>query len=107
MITDCTTFSIEYLGTGKPLLLTTDDITQCYNHEDVLKSLYVGEESNKIIEFLENIRNGIDPKRVMREEYIDKTIFYPNSGTIGEYISENILNDLIREQEILSKRLCE
>lgn len=107
MITDCTTFSIEYLGTGKPLLLTTDDIAQCYNHEDVINGLYIGEEPNKIVEFLDNIRDGNDPKRALRKEYIDKTIFYPKNGTIGEYITNNLLNDLVIEQKTLSKRLCD
>lgn len=106
MITDCTTFSIEYLGTHKPLLLTTDDITQYYNYEEVRRCLYVAESSERVIEFLENFRNGRDYKKELRDEYIDKTVFYPKNKTISEYIKDKLLEDLISEQKDLAERLC-
>ena len=107
MLTDGTTFSVEYLGTGKPLMLTTDDITSYYNYEEAEKGLYIGSSKESVIEFLENVRNDCDPKRESRNAYTQKTIFYPKGKTISEYIADNILEDLLHAQENLARSICE
>lgn len=107
MITDGTTFSVEYLGTGNPLMMTTNDITSYYNYEDAQKGLYIGDSKKAVIEFLENVSMGYDPKRKLREEYAANIIFYPKGKTISEYIVENLLKDLVNDQEKLARRLCE
>ena len=106
MITDGTSFSIEYLGTGKPLMLTTSDISQYYNYKEAQKGLYIGDSSNSVIKFLENMSMDKDPKKLARKEYTKKTVFLPNNKTISEYITDNILHDLVDEQKLLAERLC-
>ena len=105
MITDGTSFSIEYLGTGKPLMLTTPDISQYYNYKEAQKGLYVGDSVDSIIEFLENISMDKDPKKLARKKYTKNTIFLPKDKTISEYIADNILRDLVEEQILLAERL--
>ena len=106
MITDGTSFSIEYLGTGKPLMLTIPDISQYYNHQEAQKGLYIGDSVDSVIKFLENISMEKDPKKLARKEYTKKTIFIPKDKTISEYIADNILRDLVEEQKLLAERLC-
>lgn len=105
MITDGTSFSIEYLGTGKPLMLTTPDISQYYNYKEAQKGLYVGDSVDSIIEFLENISMDKDPKKLARKKYTKNTIFLPKDKTISEYIADNILRDLVEDQILLAERL--
>ena len=47
-----------------------------------------------------------DPKKLARKEYTKKTVFLPNNKTISEYITDNILHDLVDEQKLLAERLC-
>lgn len=107
MITDCSTFSVEYLGTKKPLMITSNDIKQYFNYERALNSLYIGDSKEKIVDFLECLRVGEDYKKVEREKYTCETIYYPKNKTISENITDNILKDLLIEQNNLAERLCE
>lgn len=99
MITDGTTFSVEYLYTGKPLMLTTEDINQFYDAALMEKALYIGRIPQDIERFIDGISKEEDPKREERKNYIRQTMFVPDKGTVGEYIAEHIINDLIREKK--------
>lgn len=105
MITDGTTFSMEYLGTGKPLMLTTNDITQYYNHEEAEKGLYVAKTPADIVAFIQDVACGLDYKEAAREEYARKTLFIPEDMSIGQYITEHILQDLKEEQKRAARRI--
>lgn len=104
MITDGTTFSVEYLCTGKPLMLTTKDVTQYYNSLRAKEGLYIGESPRDIIEFIENLSQEKDPKKKLRQAYAQESLFIPKNGTIGAYIADHILNDLMEDQYAAARR---
>lgn len=99
LITDGTTFSMEYLGTGKPLMLTISDITQYYNHEEAEKGLYVAQNPADIVAFIEDVVCGQkDYKKAARQEYARKMLFMPENMSIAQHITECIFRDLQEDQ---------
>ncbi len=96
IITDGTTFSMEYLATGKPLMLTIDDIQNYYNSEEAEKGMYIGKTKEDIEQFMEFVLKGQDPKKNEREFYKNETLFIPKGQTISEYI-ENMLYERLKD----------
>lgn len=97
IITDGTTFSVEFLYTKKPILLTPRNMEGFYMHEDMLESYYVVNKVQDISNFMEMVRDGKDPLKEKRLALYKKTFFIPEQGTVGEYIMEHIKIDLEKE----------
>ncbi|MBQ6021081.1 MAG: CDP-glycerol glycerophosphotransferase family protein, partial [Clostridia bacterium] len=99
MITDYSTVYYDYLLTGKPIGLTTDDVEEYiakrgFFYDDVysvLKGVHIG-DADALLRFFEDVRNGVDEKAEEREEM--KLLLHP-------YFRENmsaVLGDLILEK---------
>lgn len=97
IITDGTTFSVEYLYTKKPILLTPRNMEGFYMYEDMLESYYIVNKLQDILDFMKMIANGEDPLREKREAMYNKTFFIPETGTIGENIIKQVKIDLEKE----------
>jgi len=101
IIADGTTFSLEFLYTKKPILLTPRNMSAFYQYKDMLESYYIVNSEKDIENFIEIIRKGKDPLYKKRMELYDKTFFVPETGTVGENIMKNVKKVLTEEcQEI-------
>lgn len=105
IISDGTTFSIEYLYTGKPLMLTTKKLESFYNGEALKKGLYIGETTEDIAAFIDDFAAGRDPKRQAREELRQKLFFQPQGKSVGQNIADNIIADIQEEETMLVREL--
>ena len=97
IITDGTTFCIEYLYTKKPILLTPRNMEGFFLYEKMLSGYYIGRSMQDIENYLEMIRDGEDPLRDKRLALYDSTFFIPEEGTVGENIIKNVKTDLTEE----------
>lgn len=105
MISDGTTFSIEYLFTGKPLMLTTKKLESFYNGKRLKEGLYIGRTPEDIAVFIDVFAAGQDPKREVREKLKQELFFIPKDKSVGQNIIENILADIQKEETALAKEL--
>lgn len=105
IISDGTTFSIEYLYTGKPLLLTTKNLESLYSSDLLEKGLYIGRTKEDIIAFINSFSLSEDPKRDEREELKKKMFFQPVDKTIGQNIADNIILEIQREETAVARKL--
>ena len=94
IITDGTTFSLEYLLTGKPLMVTTNSLEQFYEPEAMEDALYIGRSHEDIQRFVENILNGNDPKREKRTAFTEHLFLRPKDKSVSQNILDNILLDI-------------
>lgn len=97
IITDGTTFSVEFLYTKKPILLTPRNMEKFYLYEDMLESYYIVKRKQDISDFMNMIRDGEDPLKEKRLNLYDRTFFIPDTGTVGEHIIKEIKKDLEKE----------
>lgn len=97
IITDGTTFSIEWLYTGKPIMLTPRNMESFFHYEEMLASYYVGRSAKDMANYVQMIAAGEDPLRKARLDFQKKRLFIPRSCTIGENIARNIARDLDQE----------
>lgn len=97
LITDGTTFSVEFLYTKKPILLTPRNMKGFYMYEQMLESYYIAQEMQDIVRFVQMIQAGEDPLREKRLTLYQKMFFLPKTGTVGEYIMEQVKYDLNKE----------
>lgn len=103
LITDGTTFAIEYLYANKPYMITTLD-PDCFYESDKMKdALYIGQKKREIEEFIDMFAAGKDPKKGKRDAYRRETFFLPEEGTVGEYIAEQILLEISAEEKERTK----
>lgn len=100
IITDGTTFSLEYLLTGNPLMVTTNSLDQFYEPEAMEDALYIGRSHEDIQHFIENILDGKDPKREKRTAFTERLFSRPKDKSVSQNILDNILLDI--ENEIRS-----
>jgi len=107
IITDGTSFCLEYLYSGNPLLLTYkplyDDKTgesleSLLFEDDIFKGEYVALEQNDVTSFLEMVMKNEDPKKNERME-LTRKLFTNNPEGNGEHI-KNRIYDEIRSEEI-------
>ena len=98
IITDGTTFSLEYLLTGKPLLVTADSLEQFYQPEAMEEALSIGRMHEDIRRFAEDVLAGRDPKREKREAFTESLFLRPKDKSVSENILDNILLEI--EDEI-------
>lgn len=99
IITDGTTFSVEFLYTKKPILLTPRNMEGFYFYQEMLNSYYIVTRERDILEFIEMVRDGKDPLREKRIALHDKIFFLPQVGTVGEHILNEIKKELKSECE--------
>lgn len=99
IITDGTTFSIEYLLTGKPLMVTADSLDQFYEPEEMESALYIGRTHEDIRSFIENVLADRDPKREKRMQFTDHLFLRPKDKSVSQNILDNILTDISEETE--------
>ena len=97
IITDGTTFSVEFLYTKKPILLTPRNMEGFYIYEEMLRSYYIVNSIQDIADFMDMMQAGEDPLKEKRLALHDKTFMIPESGTVGENIIRNVKIDLEKE----------
>ncbi len=97
IISDGTTFCIEFLYTKKPIMLTPRNMKGFYLYNEMLESYYIARTDKDISEFISNIKNDLDPLCDKRIELYNNTFFLPEKGTVGEYIMENAKKELAEE----------
>ena len=98
MIADGTTFSVEYLFTGKPMMLTTKNLNRFYNADALEKGVYIGRTPDDITTFMDILIRGDDPKKSEREALSRDMFFRPKGKTVGENIAEHIISDINAEK---------
>lgn len=99
LITDGTTFAIEYLYTRKPYMVTTTDIESFYEPEKMDEALYMGRTPEDVEAFIEMFAEGKDPKEKARLAYRRETMFIPKNMSVGRNIAINLLTDITKEEE--------
>ena len=99
LITDGTTFAIEYLYSGKPYMVTTHNLSSFYEPEAMEQALYIGYSATDVATFIEEFAKGKDPKRERRLAWQKSTLFYPDRQTVGEYIIQQTINELTQEEK--------
>ena len=97
IITDGTTFSLEFLYTKKPILLTPRNMESFYQYEDMLESYYIVNRRQDIGSFIEMIRAGEDPLKEKRLAMYEKTFYIPKDCTVGQNIMKQVRSDLQKE----------
>lgn len=97
IITDGTTFCIEYLYTKKPIMLTPRNMTGFYSYEDMLESYYIAKDISDFENFIELIKDGRDPLKEKRYKFYNKLFYIPEGITVGENIIQNVEKDLNKE----------
>lgn len=97
IITDGTTFSVEFLYTGKPIMLTPRNMDGFYVSQDMLESYYVVKEIADVSLFIEMVRSDSDPLKEKRMMLRDKMFYLPEGKTVGQNIIDNIAEDLKSE----------
>ena len=97
IITDGTTFSLEFLYTKKPILLTPRNMESFYQYEDMQESYYIVNRRQDIGNFIEMIRAGEDPLKEKRLAMYEKTFFIPKDCTVGQNIMKQVAKDLQKE----------
>lgn len=96
IITDGTTFLLEYLYTEKPILYTKKTENAIYNATEIETCVYVADKRGDVLNFLKMLESGADHLKAKRLELRDKMLFIPE-GRVGEHIKENIYSELITE----------
>jgi GT2 family glycosyltransferase len=99
IITDGTTFCVEFLYTGRPILLTPRNIKGFYLYEEMIKNYYIAEDINDVAEYIDMIRNDKDPLREKRITMRDDVLFIPEGCSVGENIMNNVKHNLEEECE--------
>lgn len=101
IITDGSTFSLEYMYMNKPEAITTDNPQVFYKTEELQKSAYFLNSENDLIKFINDTKNGKDEYSDSRKEFINKYLISPKTKTIGLNIIERIVDE-INQSTILS-----
>ena len=95
MIHDSGSFLTEYLYTHKPVMRTMNDVDPktMYNDFalDVLDVYYKAYNEQDIEKFIQNVIDGVDPMKEVREKFYQERLLPP----YGKLASENIVNDII------------
>jgi len=97
IISDGTTFCVEFLYTKKPILLTPRNMESFYIYEQMLESYYIANSMDDISRYVKMIRDGEDPLREKRLKLYRDVFFVPEEGTVGEYIMKQVKRDLETE----------
>ena len=99
IITDGTTFAIEYFYTKKPEALITKEPESFFKSEEFLKCIQVIRTKNDLLEFIKNIKTDNDLHKKERDRFIEKYIITPDTETIGKKIVNNIIKDIEADEK--------
>lgn len=98
IITDPTTFSFEYIYTGKPVFVTLKRPEDIYCKEEYLTAAYYGLSKEKIETFLSDvIVEGKDYKLNDRLKFREKELGYRDGVSVGEMIVDYIIAEYNHE----------
>ncbi|MBE6880782.1 MAG: glycosyltransferase [Ruminococcaceae bacterium] len=97
IITDGTTFSIEFLYTKKPIMLTPRNMEGFYLYEQMMESYYIATDTESVSNYINMIRNDEDPLCEKRIDLYNKTFYIPEDITVGENIINNVKKELADE----------
>ncbi len=97
IITDGTTFSIEFLYTKKPIMLTPRNMEGFYLYEQMMESYYIATDTESISDFINKIRIGDDPLEEKRLQLYKEAFYIPEDITVGENIINNVKKDIVEE----------
>jgi CDP-glycerol glycerophosphotransferase (TagB/SpsB family) len=97
LISDASSFLVEFLLTRKPVLYTYNESSQSIVHESLLPALYQASTWEGVERFLQVLLGGSDDKLDERQKVIER--FMPNSGRhVGELVMKKCVQDLIAEE---------
>lgn len=100
MIHDCSTFMVEYLYTGKPLMFVKKEHSVYPLNEfgnQCLNLHYQGQDIKDIQKFLMDIvLQGNDPMYNSRQEFKNLELLPPNNRTVAENIYYAMSKSLVR-----------
>lgn len=103
IITDGTTFCVEFLYTKKPILLTPRNMQGFYMYREMQDSYYIVHDIQDVANYIQMIRDGEDPLYEKRLQLYQKMFFIPKNGTVGENIIEQVKHDMEIE---CSAKIC-
>lgn len=99
MIHDCSSFTIEYLYTHNPVLYLTNDANHTDNQNPFAKKAYElhykAYENEEIENFIKDVVDDRDPRKVEREAFFNDYLLPPN----GKTACENIMNAILGQAE--------
>jgi tetratricopeptide (TPR) repeat protein len=100
MISDASSFLLEYAGTGRPLLYLHNPTGPGLNRdgEFVTKYCYTAETEEEIRKFLDLIESGQDPTAVTRRASYGEFMYLPPDG-VGSTIKRTIESRLAKEAD--------
>lgn len=100
MIHDSSSFCVEYLYSGNPVLYIALDYERQYEEKNTLGRLalsnhYIGRNESDIWDFIKDkVINKNDPQKAAREVFISKYLMPPNDSTVSQNIIDIILDEL-------------
>ena len=97
IITDGTTFSVEFLYTKKPIFLTPRNMEGFYHYEDMMESYYICDGVQSVSNFMMMIKNGEDPLKEKRNALYDKMFYIPENCTVGENVVQQVKTEIEKE----------
>lgn len=97
IITDGTSFLREYHLLNRPLIHTTKYNGGKQLFEEFIPAHYTVKNKDDLIEYLRMIKAGEDPLKTQREDILKREIFMPTQG-VSEYIKEQILDNIVKEE---------
>lgn len=100
IITDGTTFCVEFLYTKKPIMLTPRNMKGFYLYKEMQESYYIANRIDDIRNYIHMIRDGQDPLYEKRLQLYRDTFFLPEKLTVGEHILMNVKKELTDECKI-------
>lgn len=99
IIHDCSSFTIEYLYTQNPCMYLIRDEHHTDNLNDFAKAAfnqhYHGRSAEDIEQFIQNVINGVDPKKESRQHFYETELQPPH----GKTACENIINAILGIEE--------
>lgn len=94
MIHDCSTFMVEYLYTGKPLMFIIKENSNYLLNEFGKKCFdlhYHGKTIHDIESFIQDVLlQGNDPMYTLRHSFVEKELTPPNNRTVAENIYQDM-----------------
>lgn len=97
LIHDCGSFTGEYIFTGKPVMFTTQDITELYNSADYfgiecLNCHYFGKNVAEVEKFIIDIINNAEDSLLEKRIYLKQRFLTPPKG---QSVAKNVYEDIV------------
>lgn len=102
LISDATTFLVEYAATSKPILYTIKPDGETVCNDDYLVGVNIAEEEDDVLTFLDDVRlDRIEAERTQSNHENFEKIFGKCDGMVGQRILDYVLAEM--ENEITKK----